>query len=180
MIPSAGKFGKSPSTVVAPLRRILTGLGRPRLECRHQDERKIVVDVRVHARQRELDWRDPRVAARREQGRPAPGNRVPRAGGVDRGEEAPGERDVHCAYELGILESSATSSSVDRHGFLEIQVVEARYAVGSGQRTRNRVHASQDGRDRIDLARHVEVDSSRAGYSGGTWLLTCGPWYRWS
>ena len=118
-----------------------------------------MVDVGVHAGERELDRRDARVAARREQRRPTARYRHAGAGSVHGGEVKAGKDDIQGTDELGMLESRGTSSGIDRHRLLEVQVVEARLTVASRKLIRDSVHASENSRYRIGGAGHPDPDS---------------------
>ena len=97
---------------VAVLGRAALGL-EPALEQRGDErDRQVVVDVGVHARQRELQRRHARAPARVEQRPP----RVAGARRVDRGEVQVGEHDVEPGEERRVLELARRSSRAGRRG----------------------------------------------------------------
>src|SRR5205814_3895703 len=78
---------------------------------RPESERQVVVDVRVHAGERELERRDPALPAAREE-------RLPRARSslrvFERGEVEVRERDVQAGEEGGVGEGRARELGLHR------------------------------------------------------------------
>ena len=109
------------------LRHDVSGLAR-----RIDGEWKVVVDVRVHARQRELDARDADLIAAREDGLPA--TRARRAGerSMQTAEVKRREADIELRQPSRVVESSGGDAAFHRLGHLKVDPVEPLQSVGIG------------------------------------------------
>ena len=116
---------------------------------RHERDREVAVDVRVHARERELERRDPAARARLEEWQPGSrGLRGIALEGVEGGEEEVGEDDVEPCQEAGIGERQTLEAGLHAAGDGQIELCEAGDPVGAGEWGDDRLHPGDDVRDR--------------------------------
>ena len=113
----------------------------------HHREREVVVDVRVHARQRELDGQDPGVRTALDQGRPGLGDRAVRGQVRRDGQEQPREPHVQLLGERRVRERAVRDAQRDQRGDLAIHVDERPDAVAVRQPGAQPVQVRDDAPD---------------------------------
>ena len=91
-----------------------------------QRQRQVVVDVCVHAGQRELDRFDPGIGALLHQRPPGQRHRRRIACGIGSAEVQAGEHHVQLGHEGGIGEKALAQTAVDLLGYPEVHAVETR------------------------------------------------------
>lgn len=99
-------------------------------------QRQVVVDVAVHARQRELDGLDPCCGA-------PFGERAPRqrhGSRIRRGEVQVRERDIQPGHERRVGEEALAEAAVHLPGHVKVHPVEARESVCRGKDRLDRLH----------------------------------------
>jgi hypothetical protein len=107
----------------------------------HRD-RQVVVEVGVHARQRELDRLDPRHGALLDQRPPRQRLRRRGASSAGGGEVQVRERHIQLGHERRVSEEALAEPAVHLPGHVQVHAVETRQPVCRRQRRRDRLQAS--------------------------------------
>jgi len=132
---------------IAVLCRVALQRHLPLIAGRVQRQREVVVDVRVHARQRELDRGDALASARLEQRRPGVRHRIAPRVAVDGGEVQPGEAHVEGGQVRLVGEAARAGLRAHLPGHRQVQLVETCDAVGLAEAGADRLHPGDDGGD---------------------------------